>query len=627
MARTSIQLWKRLLTALGCPLVAVFSLGVVHPGDLQAQATVYSLRSDVKVRWLMNTGTAVRSLRLARDPRYAALYYLKQNGDIYQVNPATATSTLVYTSLNHGVSNPQGFAIGPTGVFYLVGNVDRPNTQTRATIVRGLLDARGQRVWSILAQTADYPKSYTAFDHRFNGIVVDPSGSWIYVNSGSRTDHGEVQSAGGLYPNTREVGLTACILRLPTNGQNIFLPNDRASLKQSGFVFAEGTRNSFDLAFAANGNLFATENGPDRDMSEELNWLRAGLHYGFPWRMGGADNPQQFVSYDPNTDVLLDPRFTAVKNGYYRNDPTFPPRPPIALVEPIVNAGPNADSYRDSQDGQIKDASTLNQTLSTFTTHRSPLGLVFDTMGALASDFNGSGFMLSWTQGDPTGNTVAGPFMDPGQDLVHLDFTKPTASSYRIRTTRIVGGFSNPIDAELSGNRMYVLEYGNAGGLWEISLPVAPNMIQNGSFETTGSTWLSPWTFRNDLGGTISQDGTTKASGVYSAKVGIPQSSASPWVMQLGQKNKILTAGKTYTVSLWAKASVPRAIDVMLQQSASPYTLYVRKTITLTTSWQEYRLSYRALVTDPNAALRLNLAQAPGHVWLDNVSLRTVAFP
>jgi len=52
-------------------------------------------------------------------------------------------------------------------------------------------------------------------------------------------------------------------------------------------------------------------------MSEELNWLRPGLHFGFPWRMGGADNPQQFPTYDPSTDKLLDSRYVAVQGGYY----------------------------------------------------------------------------------------------------------------------------------------------------------------------------------------------------------------------------------------------------------------------------------------------------------------------
>lgn len=338
--------------------------------------------------------------------------------------------------------------------------------------MKGKIDRSGkQRVWSILATSADYPKSNTAFDHRFNGVVVSPGGDFIYVNSGSRTDHGEVQTAGGLYPDTREVGLTSAILRLPTNGQNIFLENNRDALKAVGYIFAAGTRNSLDLAFAPNGDLIGTQNGPDRDMSEELNWLRSGRHYGFPWRIGKADNPQQFPNYNPANDLLLDPRFIAVESGYFYNDLTFPPRPSINLTEPIVNLGPDADSFRAPQDGQVKDASDLGQTLNTFTTHRSPLGLTFDIARAMSPEFRGDGFMLSWTEGDPTSDTVAGPFKDPSQDLLHLDLVKVGNTNYQVRTTRIVGGFSNPIDAEIINDKIYVLEYGGSQGIWEITMP------------------------------------------------------------------------------------------------------------------------------------------------------------
>jgi hypothetical protein len=57
------------------------------------------------------------------------------------------------------------------------------------------------------------------------------------------------------------------------------------------------------------------------------------------------------------------------------------------------------------QDGLVKDASSLGQSLSTFTSHRSPLGLVFDTQKAMIPEFQGDGFMLSWKKGDPTGET------------------------------------------------------------------------------------------------------------------------------------------------------------------------------------------------------------------------------
>ena len=255
-----------------------------------------------------------------------------------------------------------------------------------------------------------------------------------------------------------------------------------------------GTRNAFSLGFAPNGDLFGTDNGPDRDMSDELNWLRPGLHFGFPWRMGSADNPQQFPNYNPTNDLLLDPRFVAVQSGAYHNDPTFP-LPPTNFFEPVISVGPDADSYRDPTDGSIKEASALGQTISTFTAHRSPLGLVFDLAGVMAPPYRQHGFMLSWTQGDPTGDSVPGPFLDPSQDLVDLDLT-PLGTNYQARVTRIVGGFSNPIDAAIISNRVYVIEYGGSQGIWEITFPGAPPVfsldqamsLPNGGFSFSFAT-------------------------------------------------------------------------------------------------------------------------------------------
>ncbi|MEH2066756.1 MAG: PQQ-dependent sugar dehydrogenase [Nostoc sp.] len=435
-------------------------------------AAPQALRSDIQIRNILNTASISPSVRIVKDPRNNTLYYLKRNGEIYKVNLALSTSTLVYNFSNHKVAETQGMAIGPDGTIYLVGNGNLGNDQTKAIIVKGVINPNtGVRIWSVLAKSAGYPKSKTAYDHRFSGVVVSPDGKYIYVNSGSRTDHGEIQTAGGLYPNTREVGLTACIIRLPTNGQNLFLANNRATLKTAGYIFAEGTRNTFDMAFAPNGDLFGTENGPDRDMSEELNWLRQGQHYGFPWRIGGTDNPQQFPNYNPANDRLLNPKFSAVIKGYYYNDPTFPSRPNITLTEPIPNFGPDADNYRDPQNGQIKDASVLGQSLSTFTAHRSPLGLVFDTQRAMNPEFKGDAFVLSWTPGDPVGEAVAGPFKDPSQDMLDLKLTKVGNTNYRLQARRIVQGFSNPIDAEIINNKIYVIEYGGNQGIWEVTMP------------------------------------------------------------------------------------------------------------------------------------------------------------
>ena len=89
--------------------------------------------------------------------------------------------------------------------------------------------------------------------------------------------------------------------------------------------------------------------------------------------------------------------------------------------------------------------------------------------------------MLSWTPGDPTGNSIAGPFLDASQDMVDLDLTKLGNTNYQARVTRMVGGFANPIDAAIISNKVYVIEYGGNQGVWEITFPpaVPPILLSN----------------------------------------------------------------------------------------------------------------------------------------------------
>jgi hypothetical protein len=426
-------------------------------------------------------------VRIAKDPRNNQLYYLKVNGDIYEVNLTNSTSARVYSSADHGLSSSvEGLAIGPDGTMYVLANLVSGN-YSYVEIMKGAPNSSSVRVWSLLAKTDLWQRSETQFDHDCSAVIVSLDGQYLYYNAGSRTDHGEVEDAGGIFPNTRDVPLTAKIFRVPLNGSVIFLTNDLPTLLSEGYVYAQGTRNAFDFAFAPNGDLFATDNGPDRDMSDSLYWLRQGCHYGFPWRMGGMDNPQKFPNYNPTNDLLLNPMFYAVSSGRYHNDPTFP-APPTNFTDPVINLGPDADEYRSPTNGLIYNASAQGLPLQSFTAHRSPLGLVFDTIGALAPPFRYHGFVLGWTPGDPTGNTVAGPFDDPGQDMSDLDLTKLGNTNYEMRVTRIVGGFTNPIDAEIISNKVYVIEYGGNQGLWEITFPATVHAPLTASITVSNGT-------------------------------------------------------------------------------------------------------------------------------------------
>ena len=402
---------------------------------------------------------------LAKDPTTNTFYTIVNKGAVTLVTPRDP----IFTVEEHGLPGPTGIFIDEMGTFYLWKKGDFSEYNI-ATITKGEFDvASGERTWFTLAETDPVELCDCIMNHLPNGLAVSPDNRSLFLNSGSRTDHGEVQDNEGRFPDLREAGLTAIILRLPTDARDLRLPNNREALRTSGLLFAEGVRNSYDLAFNGRGELFAAENSADRDMAEEINWLREGHHYGFPWKMGLEDNPQQFPDYDPANDFLLPPSFFAVRNGLYHNDPSYPP-PPRDFTDPIINVGPHGDSFRDPIDGAVKDASDLGVPFATLTAHRSPLGLVFDQDNAMDPPFQGDGFVLSWTEGDSDGDDVAGPFHDAGEDLLHIKMQK-VDDNYVARITKVVGNFSNPIDAEIIGNKIYAIEWSGARGLYEITFP------------------------------------------------------------------------------------------------------------------------------------------------------------
>lgn len=450
----------------------------------------------LKIRRLTASTDPVPICRIVKDPRNNDLYYLTLGGTLYrlelQPGEDRSTSRRIAGAQEHGQRSTMGLAIGPEGSVYLVGNETQATNSayTVATVVRGQPQVgTEERRWSIVARTEPYARSMGAYDHLFNAVEVSPDGRMLYVNSGSRTDHGEIQSTGGQFPDLREDPLTAAIFRIPAQATDLVLPRDLALLKAQGRVFCEGVRNTYDLRFSPTGELFGADNGPDRSVPDELNWLRPGEHYGFPWRMGGAANPQQFPDYEPALDKLLDNRFGAVSEGTYVNDPTFPPAP-LHMTEPCANRGPAADSFRDPVDGLLKDAGALGIKLYTFNAHRSPLGLVFDEHQAMAAPYRGGLFVMGWMSGDEQGDSVAGPFLDGGRDLLHLTLHR-VGDTYEIETTKLVTSLHDPVDSEVIDNKIYVACFSGEHAIYEITLPPA-NGVEFGQPEWTLAGLLLP---------------------------------------------------------------------------------------------------------------------------------------
>jgi glucose/arabinose dehydrogenase len=418
-------------------------------------------RDGVTAKRVLEVGAG--NVRLVQNPVNSQLYMLNPEKGVLLLDLAEGSSKIAATLLELG-GGPTGMTFDADGNLYVVTNKNADENHNLATIRKGTPKDNGRFTWSTVAATEPYPMSNTIFNHNYNGIVVSPDGQYLFVNAGSRTDHGELQDFEGLFPGLREAPLSSKIFRIPIDSIDLTLPNDEDALVAGGYIYAWGTRNAYDLAFAPNGDLFAVENGPDADYPEELNWIREGHHYGFPWKFGDWDNRTRLADYDSSNDKLQQPDFTAVIEGYYQNDPDFPP-PPMEFTQPVVNLGPDAAVYR-ALDGSERNAAELGEKLYSFTPHVSPLGLVFVNDTTMPEDLQStddtySAFLVTW-------GAAGGTLSDKGQNLLHLSLTKKE-DNYEMVTTEIASGFLNPIDTVLIENKLYVLEWGSEGAIWELT--------------------------------------------------------------------------------------------------------------------------------------------------------------
>ena len=408
-------------------------------------------------------------VRIVYDEGSDALYLLTTLGEVYRGTRPFGESPLelLYTPADHGLSYPTfGMDVGPDGALYLVGNrFEDEGAIGIGLVVRGQLGADGERTWETVARTEPYPRSNAGYDHNFTALAVSPDGADLFVSSGSRTDHGEVQDGGGAYPGLREIPITSALLRVPADATDLVLQNDEAFLADNGYLYADGFRNAFSLAFDGDGRLVGIDNAGDRDDPDELNVIVEGGHYGFPWQIGGNATPQQFPGYDPSADLLLNPAAGAVQAGFFYDDPSYPAPPAgVTFLEPVANVGPDADRYRDPVTGEVRSASADGGVLHTFTAHRSPLGLAFDTEGA-SEGRPGWGFVLNWTGQDSPLLSAMSPY---GEDLLAFRLEE-TEAGYRAEVFREVEGFASPIGSAVVDGKVYVLEIGESAGVWEVT--------------------------------------------------------------------------------------------------------------------------------------------------------------
>ena len=433
-----------------------------------------ALRPDIKISQFMTIGPL--AVRILKHPLTNELYYTTFDGDVFKIRmhkDGPPDSVKIASFKDHGINRLQGAEFYKNSLF-LCGNVDSDDKKsTSGRMVLLHLDSTANPRIETVFNTVKYGANKTIYDHGWNALALSPDGKYIYANSGARTDHGEVQDNGGLYPNARDNALTSKIFRFRISARDLMLTDDEAKLNADSLIYSEGIRNAYDMAFDGKGNLFAVVNSSDYDSPEDMFWLRPGKHFGFPWIMGGVENPQQYPDWkpDPATDSFINKFSHSWQVKYFHPDSTFPKIPAgVKFSAGVQNMGPDANEYR-GHSGRVMDGDTTGVAVSTFTPHASPLGIFFDTKGALSGDLKNDGFVIRYSFGARDG--MMGKFTKQGADLLHMRFSYDSAmDNYVIRTTRIVDGFREPTDAVMIGNDVYVIEYGGRKGqIWKITLP------------------------------------------------------------------------------------------------------------------------------------------------------------
>ena len=223
----------------------------------------------------------------------------------------------------------------------------------------------------------------------------------IYVSSGSRTD-GNEPGQDTHYFQGGEVPLTACLWRL-----------DPRAEKPEVEIFARGLRNPYGFCWNNQGEMFATDNGPDADAPEELNLVERGKHYGFPYQF--SDWSTKPYAYTPEKPAGVEFTF------------------------PVANLGPAGGAAE-------------GKPLSTFDPHSSPAGIVF-----LGNDFPAEyrGTFLVARFGNLIKTTK-----DSGFDVLQMRLRKNAQGRYESQTTSLLAPLGRPIDVHLAGQgKIYICEY------------------------------------------------------------------------------------------------------------------------------------------------------------------------
>jgi glucose/arabinose dehydrogenase len=217
------------------------------------------------------------------------LYVAAMSGTIYAIDADGHASTYY-----EGLTTPTGLAFHPaSGALYVSSRVD-------PDIVDGEAQVAAIRNGELAQIIGGLPCCYASM-HGPNGIAFGPDG-FGYVGVGGRSDHGEILVGPNAGERAEQHPLEASILRFSPDGSVVE-------------AYARGFRNPYDIAWDAEGRLFATDNGRDGDREmgdnppDEFHLVTPGGEHGYPW----YDCPVCFAA--PAEIEVIPPLYELIPHG------------------------------------------------------------------------------------------------------------------------------------------------------------------------------------------------------------------------------------------------------------------------------------------------------------------------
>jgi hypothetical protein len=155
------------------------------------------------------------------------------------------------------------------------------------------------------------------------------------------------------------------------------------------------------------------------------------------------------------------------------------------------------------------------------------------------------------------------------------------------------------------------------GPMYRLPIVSGPDALVNGSFTNGTASWLS---LASGAVASFAIDASVYHSSPKAARVDV-QSVLPGGSMKLYQTNVWVTIGVGYTLTFWAKATVPQDVLVHLYGNFCPgYRCLPDTHVLLGTSWTRYDIPFVANGTG-GAGLDI-FVSVPGSVWLDDVSMK-----